>query len=122
MNESLDDLLTRWSDGDAAAGEAFLALAHRELRRIAAIHFRRERPGHTLQPTALVNEVFIKLSNGKAIRWQNKGHFYAVFSRNVRRVLVDHSRKKPKPHLSQIEWADKSGPRLESVLTVHRIL
>jgi RNA polymerase sigma factor (TIGR02999 family) len=123
MDKSFDELLKRWGNGDPAAGEEFLTLAYRELRRVAAIHFRRERPGHTLQPTALVNEVFIKLFNGKPVQWQNKAHFYAVFSRKVRLFLVDYARsKKETVHNSQIEWIGRSGPRLENILTVDRAL
>jgi RNA polymerase sigma factor (TIGR02999 family) len=129
MPDSLETLLARWRDGDTAAGEQVITAAYSELRRMAAFHFRNERPGHTLQPTALVHEVFMKLSEGRPIQWQNRAHFYAVFSRNVRLVLVDYARRNNalKRQDSQIlvplaHRSPKSGPQFESLLTVHEIL
>lgn len=119
--------MDKWRRGDDAAGKQVLALAYSELRQLAAIHFRRENPGHTLQPTALVHEVFMKLATGKPVHWQNRAHFFAVFSRNVRQVLVDHARRRKalKRHESQMELCGVRGHRAfqyESILTVNEVL
>jgi RNA polymerase sigma factor (TIGR02999 family) len=127
--ESLETLLTQWSDGDTAAGERVLALAYSELRRVAAMHFRHERPGHTLQPTALVHEVFMRLSHGRPIHWQNQTHFLRVFSRKVRRLLVDHARRRKAQKrrntnisLDLAREVRRSGPQYENLLTIDRLL
>jgi RNA polymerase sigma factor (TIGR02999 family) len=85
-------LLQAWSRGDAAALDLLLPLVHRELRRVAAGHMRRERPDHTLQASALVNEAYLRLIEVKRVRWQSRGHFLAVASRLMRRILVDAAR------------------------------
>ena len=89
--EDVTVLLRAWSEGDAEAGERLMPLVYAELRRRAAWHLRRERRGHTLEPTALVHEAYVRLVGQKAA-WQSRGHFYAVASRMMRRVLVDHAR------------------------------
>jgi RNA polymerase sigma factor (TIGR02999 family) len=127
LSESLETLLTQWSDGDNAAGERALALAYSELRRVAAAHFRYERPGHTLQPTAIVNEVFLKLLLGRPVQWQNRAHFFKVFSRQVRRLLVDHARrrraqKRRNTNVGLKLAQGKRGPQYEDLLTVDRLL
>ena len=118
-----------WSQGDNAAGERALSVAYTELRKIAAIHFRHERPGHTLQPTAIVHEVFLRLSQGKPVRWQNRAHFFKLFSRQVRRLLVDHARRRKaqKRHNTQVVFdltrqARNGTPKYENVLTIDRLL
>jgi RNA polymerase sigma factor (TIGR02999 family) len=85
-------LLEALSAGDAAALADLLPLVHAELRRRAAGYLRRERPNHTLQPTGLVNEAFLKLVEQRNVRWQNRVHFFAVASQAMRRILVDHAR------------------------------
>ena len=85
-------LLGRVRAGDAAAREELWPLVLGELRRMAAAYLRAERTDHTLQPTALVNEVFIRLNGGGAIDWRNRAHFFALASKAMRRVLVDHAR------------------------------
>jgi RNA polymerase sigma factor (TIGR02999 family) len=89
--EDVTALLQAWGEGDADAGERLMPLVYAELRRRAAQQLRGERRAHTLEPTALVNEAFVRLVDQKAA-WQNRGHFYAVASRMMRRVLVDHAR------------------------------
>jgi len=89
--EDVTALLQAWGEGDAEAGERLMPLVYAELRRRAAQHLRGERRTHTLEPTALVNEAFVRLVDQKAA-WQNRSHFYAVASRMMRRVLVDHAR------------------------------
>ena len=86
------ELLRAWGEGDAAALEQLVPLVHDELRRLAERYMNRERAGHTLQPTALVNELYLKLIDVKAIRWQNRAHFFAMAARFMRRILVDMAR------------------------------
>jgi RNA polymerase sigma factor (TIGR02999 family) len=94
--ESRDDitrLLHDWSRGDAAALPLLVEAVYPELRRIAARQFKSERPGHTLQPTALVNEAYVRLAQQQPGKhWQDRTHFFAVAARVVRAVLVDHAR------------------------------
>ena len=85
-------LLRRWSDGDVAALDALLPAVQDELRRLARSYMRREREGHTLEPTALVNEAYIRLVDQHAVRWASRGHFFAIAAQAMRRVLVDHAR------------------------------
>ena len=85
-------LLLAWGHGDQAAFEQLVPLVHEELRRIARQHMGRERGEHTLQPTALVNEAYLRLIEVKRIQWQNRQHFFAMAARIMRRVLVDAAR------------------------------
>jgi RNA polymerase sigma factor (TIGR02999 family) len=86
-------LLRAWSKGDAEAPELLLPLVYGELRRLAASQMRRERSDHTLQPTALVHEAYVKLVD-QHLAWQDRSHFFGVAARAMRQVLVDHARKK----------------------------
>src|SRR5687767_12065902 len=85
-------LLRAWSDGDPQALEHLLPLVEAELRRLARGYMSRERRDHTLQPTALINEAFIRLAGAKSLRWQDRAHFFGMSARLMRRVLVDHAR------------------------------
>ena len=85
------ELLRAWNEGDESALEKLMPLVLGELRRLAASYLRRERANHTLQPTALVNEAYLRLVGQKA-RWQNRAQFYGVAAQLMRRVLVDHAR------------------------------
>jgi RNA polymerase sigma factor (TIGR02999 family) len=85
-------LLLAWGRGDQAAFDQLAPLVYEELRRIARQHMGRERGGHTLQPTALVNEAYLRLIDIKRIQWQNRQHFFAMAARIMRRVLVDAAR------------------------------
>lgn len=87
-------LLLAWGDGDKEALNKLIPLVHTELRRMAARQMRKEKPGHTLQTTALVDEVYIKLIDQKNVRWQNRAHFFGIAARLMRRILVDHARKR----------------------------
>jgi RNA polymerase sigma factor (TIGR02999 family) len=87
-------LLTRWRQGDSTALEELLPLVYNELRRIAARQLRRERPNHTLQPTALVHEVYLKLVDQHRIEWQSRAQFFGVAAQLIRRILVDHARNR----------------------------
>ena len=86
-------LLQAWGGGDRTALEKLLPLVHAELRRLARRYMGREHPGHTLQTTALINEVFLRLVDGKGVRWQDRAHFFAVAARLMRRTLVDYARR-----------------------------
>lgn len=93
--ESTDEitrLLNEWSGGSTAALSRLIELVYPELRRIAARHLRQERDGHTLQPTALVSEAYMRLVQGSERQWQGRRHFFAVAAHVVRAVLVDHAR------------------------------
>ena len=85
-------LLLAWNEGDASAVERLMPLVYAELRTIAERHFRRERAGHTLQPTAVVHEAYFRLVDQTRVTWKNRGHFFAVASQAMRRILVDHAR------------------------------
>ena len=90
-------LLQRVSAGGAGGSEALndlLEIVHSELRKQAARYLRRERQNHTLQPTALVNEAFIKLIDQRHVRWQNRAHFFGVAAQAMRRIVIDHARTK----------------------------
>jgi len=86
--------LRAWGDGDPAALEALIPLVHDELRRLARRYMGRERAGQTLQPTALVNEAYLRLADLREMRWQDRTHFFAMAARLMRRVLVDIARSK----------------------------
>lgn len=86
-------LLTRWSDGDPKALAELMPLVHAELRRLAASQMRRERPDHTLQPTALVHEAYLRLAGHRA-GFRSRVHFYGAAAESMRRILVDHARSR----------------------------
>jgi RNA polymerase sigma-70 factor (ECF subfamily) len=85
-------LLRAWSDGDQSALKGLTPIVYDELHRLAHRYLERERPGHTLQTTALVNEAYIRLVDYKRMQWQNRAHFLAVSAQVMRRILVDHAR------------------------------
>jgi RNA polymerase sigma factor (TIGR02999 family) len=87
------ELLVAWSDGNRAALEALIPAVSPELRRIAGRYLRRERVGHTLQPTALVHEACVKLIDQDRARWHNRAQFFGVAAQLMRRILVDHARE-----------------------------
>jgi RNA polymerase sigma factor (TIGR02999 family) len=84
--------LMAWGNGDAAALDRLLPYVETELRRLASYHMRRESAGHTLQTTALVNELYLKLVDQKQAKWHNRAHFFAVAAQLMRRILVDYAR------------------------------
>jgi RNA polymerase sigma factor (TIGR02999 family) len=86
-------LLDEWSRGDRAALGQLLPLVYAELRRIAARQLGKERAGHTLQPTALVHEAYLRLVDQRRVDWQNRAHFFGVAAQIMRRILVDHARR-----------------------------
>jgi RNA polymerase sigma factor (TIGR02999 family) len=85
-------LLKDWSDGRQDALDVLLPRIYAELRRLASSYLRRERSDHTLQATALVHEAFIRLVDQRAVRWQNRAHFFGIAAQAMRRILVDHAR------------------------------
>jgi RNA polymerase sigma-70 factor (ECF subfamily) len=86
-------LLVDWANGDEQALERLTLLVYKELRQLAAGHLRRERPDHTLQPTALVHEAYLRLVDQRNPDWQNRAHFFGVAAHLMREVLVDHARR-----------------------------
>ena len=87
-------LLRAWGGGDSAARDELVAVVYQELRRRAAARLRRERPGHLLQPTALVHEAYLRLVDQRHSDWQNRAHFFALASEMMRRILVDQARRR----------------------------
>jgi RNA polymerase sigma factor (TIGR02999 family) len=120
---NVTQLLVSWSDGDRSALEALTPLVHGELRRLAARCMAAERPGHLFQPTALVNEAYLRLIQWKDVRWQNRAHFLAVAAQVMRRVLVDVARNRDRAkrgggqfHVSLSEAAGvPAGPGVDFV-------
>jgi RNA polymerase sigma factor (TIGR02999 family) len=86
-------LLRAWSDGDQSALDRLTPIVYEELRRLARRYMKRERAGHSLQTTALVNEAYVRLVDYKRMRWQNRAHFFAVSAQLMRRILVEHARR-----------------------------
>jgi RNA polymerase sigma-70 factor, ECF subfamily len=95
-SQNLTELLQAWSEGDELAFEKLVPLVQAELYRLAKVYMRRESPDHTLQPTALVNEAYMRLIDWKSARWQNRAHFFGVSAKLMRRILVDFARARPK--------------------------
>ena len=92
--QNVTELLLDWSAGDKAALDRILPIVYDELRKQAARYLQRERAGHTLQTTALINEAYIRLVDQKNVRWQNRAHFFGISAQLMRRILVDHARAK----------------------------
>jgi RNA polymerase sigma-70 factor, ECF subfamily len=92
QTHELTQLLIDWSNGDRAALDKLMPLIDEELRRLAHRYMTRERAGHTLQTTALVNEAFLRLVNRKNLHWQNRAHFFGIAAQLMRTILVDHAR------------------------------
>jgi len=90
----ITQLLKNWSNGDQAARDQLMPLVYEELRRMAHQHMRKERPGHTLQTSALVHEAFVRLVDQSEVQWQNRAHFFGIAAQMMRRVLVDHARSR----------------------------
>jgi RNA polymerase sigma-70 factor (ECF subfamily) len=92
IETDVSTLLRAWSDGDQNAMDKLAPIVYDELRRLARYYLHRERPGHSLQATALVNEAYLRLVDYKRMRWENRAHFFAVSAQLMRRILVDHAR------------------------------
>jgi RNA polymerase sigma factor (TIGR02999 family) len=110
-------LLLAWSDGDQAAGSRLIDAVYDELRRVARRHLRGERD-HSLAPTALVHETYLKLVDQRRVRWQNRAHFFGIAAQLMRRILVDHARaraaaKRGKDRTVVLDVADVETPPLD---------
>lgn len=122
-------LLQSWSRGNAAALDALMPLVHQELKRLARHHLRRERADHTIQPTALVNEAYLRLVAENRMTWQNRAQFFGVTARLMRFVLVDYARRRtalrrgganPLTGIA-IEW-QTDGRSIEDVVVIDEVL
>jgi RNA polymerase sigma-70 factor (ECF subfamily) len=117
-------LLRAWSDGDRAALDRLTAIVYDELRRLASRYMRGERPGHSLQTTALVNEAYMRLVDYRSMQWQNRAHFFAVSSQLMRRILVEHARRHNLkrgggvPHVSFEDTAEVGGDRAADLVAL----
>jgi RNA polymerase sigma factor (TIGR02999 family) len=104
--QEITDWLLAWSDGDQNALEHLMPMVERELRRMARRYFERENSNHTLQPTALVNELYLRLLGRRSVQWKNRAHFFGFSAQMMRRILVDHAR---------IRRAEKRGDGLRNL-------
>jgi RNA polymerase sigma factor (TIGR02999 family) len=89
----ITQLLAEWSEGNQAALDKLYPLVYNELRRLAHGYLRRERKGHTLQTTALINEAYLRLVDQKYVHWANRSHFFGISAQIMRRILIDHARR-----------------------------
>ena len=103
-------LLNRWRDGDRLAEEDLFIAVLPNLRRLAQQYLNRERPGHTLQATELVDQMYLKLVNAKNQSWRNRGHFFAIVARAMRRYLIDHARGRPVAKFVALEGLENVLP------------
>ncbi|PYT00956.1 MAG: RNA polymerase subunit sigma-70 [Acidobacteria bacterium] len=102
-SQNLTEILQRWSEGDAEALDKLTPVVYAELHRIAKRYMGREREGHTLQTTALVNEAYVRLIDWKTAKWQNRAHFFGVSAQLMRRILVDFARKRPSKRAAALQ-------------------
>jgi RNA polymerase sigma factor (TIGR02999 family) len=109
--ENITQLLKRWSNGENTVLEELMPLVYDELKRIAGIYLRRERREHTIQPTALVNELFLKFSDQHRMNWQNRRQFYGVAAQLMRRILIDYARA----HHANKRWGDQKCISIRNV-------
>jgi RNA polymerase sigma factor (TIGR02999 family) len=129
-DDEVTTLLAKWREGSVDAQERLMQVVQSELRRLAASYLRRERAGHTLQPTAVVNEAYLRLIPQREVRWENRAHFFGIAAKMMRRVLVDHARRKhagkregfagEPVSLSQVP--DPAGGKDIDVLNLHQAL
>ena len=126
---AVGSLLQAWGQGDLAARDTLLPLVYAELRRRAAGYLRRERRDHTLQPPALVHEVYLRLAGEAGVQWRDRAHFFGVASQMMRRILVDHARahqarKRPRPSLKVVldEGAAVTAQRSVDLLALDQAL
>jgi RNA polymerase sigma factor (TIGR02999 family) len=92
--ENLTSLLRAWQRGDRDAFDAIVPMVYDELRRLSAFHLRGERPDHTFTPTDLISEAYLRLAHGTQLEFNDRAHFFAIASRSMRQILVDHARKR----------------------------
>lgn len=131
-SENITDILLRWNGGDPAAFDDLLPAVYGELMTLARAQMQRERPGHTLSPTALVHEAYLKLVDQERVDWRGRAHFFGAASNAMRRVLVDHAKKKlaakrggaaVKLAIPEEEWLSPEVPvPAEQVLAIDQAL
>jgi RNA polymerase sigma factor (TIGR02999 family) len=128
-SDDVTELLAAWRAGSPEAESRLIGVVHKELRKLAAAYLRRERSGHTLQPTAVVNEAYLRLVPQRKVRWENRAHFYGIAARMMRRILVDHARRKraskrdlPGEPVSVSQVPDPAGGREVDVLALNEAL
>jgi RNA polymerase sigma factor (TIGR02999 family) len=112
QHEDVTALLARWGRGAPEDEERLFAVVGAELRRVAAAYMRRERPDHTLQPSALVNEAYLRLLGEQRADWQGRSHFFGIAARLMRQILVDHARKRRAAKREGFARADRSVSKL----------
>jgi RNA polymerase sigma factor (TIGR02999 family) len=106
-------LLGKWANGNQQALDELMPVVYKELRRLAASHLRRERMAHTLRPSALVHEAYLRLVDQSSPRWQDRSHFFGVAARLMRQILVDHARRR------QAAKREMSKTRLAEAVSFH---
>ena len=111
-SHQLTFLLQQVGGGDKEAVEKLISIVYPELRRIAANRLRAEGAGHTLQPTALVNELYLRLFSSEPVAWQNRAHFFAVVAKQMRFILIDHARRKKKDGVFAVSLEGHEGADL----------
>jgi RNA polymerase sigma factor (TIGR02999 family) len=109
----LTEFLNRFAEGDSTAEAELVPYLYGELRKMAGAQFRKERPDHTLQPTALVHEVYLRVV-GRKTKWQGRAHFFGIAAQVMRSVLVDYARQRS----SQKRWGDQAAVSLDDVIVV----
>ena len=123
--EELTSLLIEWSNGSEGALDRLLPFVYDELRKLARTYLRRERAGHTVQTGTLVHQAFIRLIEGRQVRWEGRAHFFGVAARLMRQILVDHARARGalkrgadvtrrRPGASTLEASTSDGPRSDA--------
>jgi RNA polymerase sigma factor (TIGR02999 family) len=121
-SDDVTQLLRQWRDGNKDALDELFPVVYQELRRLAARYLRRERPGHTLRPTALVHEAFLRLIDQQRVSWQNRAHFFGLAAQMMRRILVNHalSRQAAKRggHLAHVTLDEERHGRAEQRLDI----
>ena len=128
-SDDVTRLLEAWSQGNASARDRLIPLVYDELRRRATAHLRRERTGHTLQPTALVHDAYLKLVDQKRAEWRNRAQFLAVASEIMRRILIDRARARKMAkrsgnwaRVTLVEDAARASPREVDLLDLNAAL
>ena len=114
-SKQITEMLQDWSDGNREALEMLLPLVYDELHKQATRFLRRERAGHTLQTTALINEAYLKLIDQHEVKWQNRAHFFGIAAQAMRRILVDYAKTR---HREKRGGADENLPLEEAVFAV----
>jgi RNA polymerase sigma-70 factor (ECF subfamily) len=129
IDGQITELLRRWNSGDQFAGDELVPLVEQELRLIARRKLGRESPGHLLQTTALVNELYLRVIDQRSLNWQNRAHFFAIAAQIMRRVLVDYARARTRKkrgegamHVSLSEAAGTSREVSAEVLSLSEAL